>query len=284
MGQLRVVYQPIVLLETGRIAGVEALVRWDHPDRGVVPPGEFIEIAEENGAILPIGRWVLREACRQAGRWATEPTADPLFLCVNVSAREIQQPDFVGSVQATLDAAGFDSRRLRLEITETALLRATPATIATLESLRALGVHVVIDDFGTGYFSLSHLRQFPVDTLKIASEFVQTHGHDAKSAALAGAIVAMSESLAITTVAEGIEDAEQATRMRDLGCTYGQGYFFARPMAGEAIAPSMQGAEIVTDLAERRAIGGRLYRRQAQVDGGAVVARFVPSAGETGVA
>jgi diguanylate cyclase (GGDEF)-like protein len=283
MGQLRVVYQPIVLLETGRTAGVEALVRWDHPDRGIVPPGEFIEIAEENGAILPIGRWVLREACRQAGRWAAQPGAAPLFLCVNVSAREIQQADFVASVRSTLDAAAFDPARLRLELTETALLRATPSTIATLESLRALGVHVVIDDFGTGYFSLSHLRQFPVDTLKIASEFVQTPGHDAKSAALAGAIVAMSESLRITTVAEGIEDAEQAARMRALGCTYGQGYFFARPMAGEAIAPMAPGAEIVTDLAERRAHGVNPLRRQ-RVAGGTAVARFVAPAGETTVA
>jgi diguanylate cyclase (GGDEF)-like protein len=235
LGQLRVVYQPIVDLASGRTAGVEALVRWDHPDRGVVSPGEFIEIAEENGAILPIGRWVLREACRQASRWSAE--ADALFLSVNVSAREIQQPEFVESVKGTLAEANLDPRRLNLEITETALLRATPTTIGTLESLRQMGVRIVIDDFGTGYFSLSHLRQFPVDTLKIASEFVQTDGRDAKSAALAGAIVAMSESLQITTVAEGIEDAEQAARMFALGCTYGQGYFFARPLAPEDIAP-----------------------------------------------
>ena len=280
LGQLRVVYQPIVALETGRTAGVEALVRWDHPDRGVVAPGDFIEIAEENGAILPIGRWVLREACRQAGRWATTPGVAPLFLCVNVSAREIQQADFVESVRATLDGAGFEPHRLRLEITETALLRATPSTVATLESLRALGVHIVIDDFGTGYFSLSHLRQFPVDTLKIASEFVQTPGHDAKSAALAGAIVAMSESLRITTVAEGIEDAEQAGRMRALGCTYGQGYFFARPMAGDSIAPLVSGVDVVTDLADRRAAG----LRQRSPGSATAVARYVRPAGETGVA
>ena len=164
------------------------------------------------------------------------------------------------------------------------MLKATPSTIATLESLRSLGVHVVIDDFGTGYFSLSHLRQFPVDTLKIASEFVQTPGHDAKSAALAGAIVAMSESLQITTVAEGIEDADQATRMRDLGCTYGQGYFFARPMAGDSIAPQANGvAELPLGL---RLVGrGSALadaRRQRALDGG--TARFVPPAGETGVA
>ena len=284
MGQLRVVYQPIVALDGGIVSGVEALVRWDHPDRGVVAPGEFIEIAEENGAILPIGRWVLREACRQAGRWIPAAGAEPLFLCVNVSAREIQQADFVDSVRATLADAGFEPSRLRLEITETALLKATPATIATLEALRALGVHIVIDDFGTGYFSLSHLRQFPVDTLKIASEFVQTPGHDAKSAALAGAIVAMSESLRITTVAEGIEDAEQAARMRDLGCTYGQGYFFARPMAGDLIAPSLPGAGTVTDLAARRAAGPRAIPRLRSTEPGTAVARFVAPTGETGVA
>jgi len=243
LGQLRVVYQPIVSLATGTMAGVEALVRWDHPERGVVPPGDFIEIAEENGAILPIGRWVLREACRQASTWSPDVSAEPLFLCVNVSAREIQQTDYVESVAAILAGAGLDPHRLRLEITETALLKATPTTIATLEHVRELGVQVVIDDFGTGYFSLSHLRQFPVDTLKIASEFVQTPGHDAKSAALAGAIVAMSDSLHIATVAEGIEDAEQAARMRDLGCTFGQGYYFARPMSAEAIAPEISRVE-----------------------------------------
>jgi diguanylate cyclase (GGDEF)-like protein len=281
LGQLRLVYQPIVALETGRTAGVEALVRWDHPERGTVPPGDFIEIAEENGAILPIGRWVLREAVDQAVRWDTASGSEPLFLCVNVSAREIQQSDFIESVQTTLAIAGFDPRRLRLEITETALLRATPATISTLESLRALGVHVVIDDFGTGYFSLSHLRQFPVDTLKIASEFVQTPGHDAKSAALAGAIVAMSESLRITTVAEGIEDAEQAARMRDLGCTYGQGYYFARPMAGDAIA-SVRPAAATLGLSVSTSAPSPIRQRRSEA--GTAVGRLVGPVGETGAA
>ncbi len=297
LGQLRVVYQPIVNLESGRTAGVEALVRWDHPDRGVVAPGDFIEIAEENGAILPIGRWVLREACLQAGRWATAEGEAPLFLCVNVSAREIQQADFVDSVRTTLDAASFDPHRLRLEITETALLRATSSTIATLESLRFLGVHVVIDDFGTGYFSLSHLRQFPVDTLKIASEFVQTPGHDVKSAALAGAIVAMSDSLRITTVAEGIEDADQADRMRTLGCTYGQGYFFARPVAGSLIAPLIADGASSEPTALRPGPApirraGRDARPLTDLDqaaptgfgSGTAIARFARPAGEPGAA
>jgi diguanylate cyclase (GGDEF)-like protein len=233
LGQLRVMYQPIVSLADGGIEGVEALVRWQHPERGLVAPGDFIEIAEENGAILPIGRWVLAEACRAARSWGTSDRVP--FLCVNVSAREIQQPDFVESVAQTLTEAGFEPSRLSLEITETALLRATPATIRTLESLRSLGVRVVIDDFGTGYFSLSHLRQFPVDVLKIASEFVQVTAGDEKSAALAGAIVALSKSLRIVTVAEGIENAEQAERMRDLGCTYGQGFHFARPLTAEDV-------------------------------------------------
>ncbi|HEY8237937.1 MAG TPA: EAL domain-containing protein [Candidatus Limnocylindrales bacterium] len=244
LGQLRVIYQPIVSLVTGSTEGVEALVRWDHPERGLVSPGEFIEIAEENGAILPIGRWVLAEACRQARSWGTGEHAP--FLCVNVSAREIQQPDFVDAVERTLTEAGFEPSRLSLEITETALLRATPTTVNTLEALRGLGVRILIDDFGTGYFSLSHLRQFPVDGLKIASEFVQVSAADAKTVALASAIVAMSSSMQILTVAEGIENREQAERMRALGCTYGQGYYFARPQAAADILLTGQALPVAT--------------------------------------
>jgi EAL domain-containing protein (putative c-di-GMP-specific phosphodiesterase class I) len=213
---------------------MEALVRWQHPERGLVSPGDFIEIAEENGAILPIGRWILREACRQATSWSSIEAS--IFLCVNVSAREIQAPGFVDAVREALADSGMAAARLNLEITETALLKATPATIATLEALREVGVRVVIDDFGTGYFSLSHLRQFPVDILKIASEFVQVSDSDSKTAALAGAIVAMGRSMGIGTVAEGIETAEQAERMRLLGCAYGQGFYFAEPSACERVA------------------------------------------------
>jgi diguanylate cyclase (GGDEF)-like protein len=242
LGQLRLVYQPIVSLESGRIAGLEALVRWDHPDRGLVTPGEFIEIAEENGAILPIGRWVMREACERAVSWQQQGLTPPaLFMCVNVSAREIQQPGFVAAVRETLAWAGLEPRRLVLEITETALIKATSSTVETLEALRDLGVRVVIDDFGTGYFSLSHLRQIRVDALKIASEFVQVGEGDARSAALAGAIVALGESLDIATVAEGIESEEHARRMKALGCAYGQGYFFARPATQEEIEAGIEG-------------------------------------------
>jgi diguanylate cyclase (GGDEF)-like protein len=246
LDQLTLLYQPIVDLEGGRLAGVEALVRWSHPGHGVITPDRFIEIAEETGAILPIGHWVAREACRQAARWLEDGTVgQETFISVNVSAREIQSLGFVDGVKAVLAETGLDPTRLVLEITETALLKATPATVATLDAVRALGIRTVIDDFGTGYFSLSHLRQFPVDGLKIASEFVQDMDADSKSAALAGAIIAMSRSLGIETVAEGIETAEQADRMRRLGCVFGQGYAFARPMVEADLLSTFGGRETI---------------------------------------
>jgi diguanylate cyclase (GGDEF)-like protein len=259
--QMRVLYQPIVDLKTGELAGVEALARWQHPVLGLMQPGDFIEIAEDNGAILQIGRWILREACQMAGQWALDRRS--LFLCVNVSAREIQQPRFVADVQEALTRAGLEPDRLYLEITETALIKATPSTIATLEALREMGVHVVIDDFGTGYFSLSHLRQFPVDMIKVASEFVQVPDSDLKSAAIAGAILAMGHSLEIQTVAEGIETADQAARMRALGCTYGQGYYFAKPQTDAEIDVSAFGGSLDADASvagsrSRRWVGTNL--------------------------
>jgi diguanylate cyclase (GGDEF)-like protein len=272
LDQLRLVYQPIVSLDSGRIAGLEALVRWEHPERGIVSPGEFIEIAEENGAILPIGRWVLRHACERAVAWQAERLTPPgLFMCVNVSAREIQQPGFVGAVEEALAWAGLEPTRLILELTETALIKATTTTVATLESLRRLGVRVVIDDFGTGYFSLSHLRQFPVDALKVAAEFVQVDEGDSRSAALAGAIVALGESLDIPTVAEGIETEQQAERMRSLGSTYGQGYFFSKPMGAAEIEAGVEGLATPHRWTARSATPARQRGRAVRpaVDGSA---------------
>jgi diguanylate cyclase (GGDEF)-like protein len=235
--QLHLRYQPIIDLETGRMSGVEALVRWQHPERGLVPPGDFIELAEEHGSILPIGRWVMGEACRQANAWAADPAMPrDLFVSVNVSAREVQEPGFIEGVREALSDHGVAANRLVIELTETALLRATPTTIATLQGLRDLGTRVVIDDFGTGYFSLSHLRQFPVDALKIAREFTQDEGETGdRTSALAAAIVAMARSLGIDTVAEGIETEAQAGRMRSMRCTYGQGYYYARPLLPEEL-------------------------------------------------
>ncbi len=238
LDQLQLRYQPIIELGSGRLAGVEALVRWRHPDKGEIQPGQFIEIAEEHGSILPIGRWVLREACRQTAEWiGAGATPDDMFVGVNVSAREVQETGFVEGVREALSDFGVAASRLVIEITETALLRATPTTISTLTALRDIGVRVMIDDFGTGYFSLSHLRQFPVDALKIAGEFTQEgEAEEAnRSSALASAIVALAQSLGIETVAEGIETATQAQRMRGLTCTYGQGFYFAQPLAPEDV-------------------------------------------------
>jgi EAL domain-containing protein (putative c-di-GMP-specific phosphodiesterase class I) len=234
LGQLRLSYQPVVALDGGEVAGVEALVRWQHPVRGFIAPGEFLETAEENGAILPIGRWVIREACRQAMSWTSLDAS--VFLSVNVSTREILQPGFVDAVAEALAAAGMAATRLHLEITETALLPATPSKIATLGALRELGVSIAIDDVGTGQVSLRRLRQVPTDALKLARRFVQAPEDDAETAALAGALVALGGSLGIPTIAEGIETPEQAERMRALGCTLGQGYHFARPLPGAAVA------------------------------------------------
>jgi diguanylate cyclase (GGDEF)-like protein len=251
LDQLELRYQPIVGLADGALAGVEALVRWRHPERGLIAPGQFIELAEEHGSILPIGRWVLREACRQAAQWAAAGATPPgMYVAVNVSAREFQEPGFVDGVREALSDHGVPATGLVIEITETALLRATPTTIATLQGLRDLGVRVVIDDFGTGYFSLSHLRQFPVDALKIAREFTQEGESETatRSSALAAAIVAMARSLGIETVAEGIETQAQADRMRSLACTYGQGYYFARPLLPADLPEAAR--ETVAALAE----------------------------------
>ncbi len=261
LDQLGLMYQPIVHLATGALAGVEGLVRWFHPTHGLIMPDQFIELAEETGAILPIGRWVMRQACSEAARWLEDGSVDPdMFVSVNVSAREIQQLGFVDGVKAVLAESGLDPTKLMLEITETALLRATPATVATLHAVRALGVRTVIDDFGTGYFSLSHLRQFPVDSLKVAKEFVQDTDATSRSSALAGAIVAMGRSLGIDTVAEGIETKEQADRMRELGCSFGQGYVFAAPLqaadllAGFGSATARAEAEVAPVPGPRRSI------------------------------
>ena len=273
LDQLALLYQPIVDIASGRLAGVEALVRWSHPKFGQVMPDRFIEIAEETGAILPIGRWVLRQACREAAEWLDSGVIPAeAFISVNVSAREIQQLGFVDGIKAVLGESGLDPNRLILEITETALLKATPATVATLHGVRELGVRIVIDDFGTGYFSLSHLRQFPVDALKIAKEFVQDMDESSKSSALAGAIVAIGRSLGIETIAEGIETHEQAARMAALGCTFGQGYAFAHPMPAVDLLVDFGAASTTTAIVEGATTSGR-----READGRAATASRRPA-------
>ena len=222
-------YQPIVDLDLGRAAGFEALVRWQHPTRGFLGPGEFIPLAEETGLIVPLGRWVLREAARQAALWAGAP-----YLSVNVASAQLEQPGFVDEVALALSDAGLDASRLMLEVTESSLVG--DAEAERLQALRRLGVRLAIDDFGTGYSSLSYLRRFPMDVLKIDRSFTRDACEDS---ALLQAIVAMGESLGLVLIPEGIEEPEQADELRALGCRLGQGYLFGRPVPADELTGAL---------------------------------------------
>ena len=226
-------YQPIVDLATGRIVTVEALVRWQHPTRGLISPGEFIPLAEENGLIVPLGRWVLHEACRQARAWQVAGT--PVAVAINLTAREFQHAALLDEVAAAVEKVGLAPSWLRLEITESLAMRDAEATVATLTALRALGVHVAIDDFGTGYSSLAYLKRLPVDALKIDKSFIDDLAADTADAAIIEAIIALSHTLGLLVIAEGVETVQQADRLRVLGCNLAQGYYFARPIPAEAI-------------------------------------------------
>jgi diguanylate cyclase (GGDEF)-like protein/PAS domain S-box-containing protein len=235
-GQLHLCYEPQMNLESGRICSLEALVRWRHPTRGEVSPGEFIPLAEETGMILPIGRWVLREACRQIKAWQERwPAPAPLTIAVNLSARQLQHPGIVDEVSAALAAAGLDPQSLVLEITETAIMEQLDAATTILTELRRLGVRLALDDFGTGYSSLSYLQRLPVDILKIDRSFVAGVAKSTEDSALARGILTLGQTLGLETVAEGIETAEQLAVLRELGCQLGQGYLFARPLGPAAV-------------------------------------------------
>jgi predicted signal transduction protein with EAL and GGDEF domain len=229
-GELRLHYQPIVTLDGGTLQSVEALVRWQHPERGLLPPGEFIPIAEESGLILQIGVWTLREACEQAYRWR-ERFGDraPLPVSVNVSARQLAQAELPEIIGRVLAETGLSAGDLAIEVTETALIEDSSVAAASLRELKSLGVKILLDDFGTGYSSLSHLQRFPIDALKIDRSFVMHLGTGEDSPAIVGAIAAMANALGLEVVAEGVESAEQAAEAQALGCGSAQGYYFARP-------------------------------------------------------
>jgi diguanylate cyclase (GGDEF)-like protein len=229
--QFTVRYQPVVELDGGRLAGLEALVRWDQPERGLVMPGQFVGLAEDTGLIVPIGRWVLHAACQAARDWQRRfPLQPPPFLSVNLSVRQLQQPDLLEDVAGALDASGLDPNDLMLEITESVVATDQQAMLERLAGLRALGVHLAIDDFGTGYSSLAYLRHLPVDTLKLAKPFVDGLLRGAEEAALTNAILRIADLLDLQVIAEGIEQPAQATELRRLGCRFGQGFHFARPL------------------------------------------------------
>jgi diguanylate cyclase (GGDEF)-like protein/PAS domain S-box-containing protein len=229
-------YQPVVRLEDGSVSGVEALVRWRHPERGLVAPGDFIPFAEETGLIVPIGRWVLREGTRAArALQRLRPDGEPLTMAINLSAKQLQHSDVVADVHDALTDSGLQPGHLTLEITETVLMADAELAVRRLEELKALGVRLALDDFGTGYSSLSHLSNFPVDVLKMDRSFLSESASE-KAAELATAVVALGESLNLDVVAEGIEVSEQWDALRELGCDLGQGFYFARPMTVDATA------------------------------------------------
>ena len=229
--ELMVFYQPVVGVESGRIAGLEALVRWNHPRRGVISPGEFIPLAEETGLILPIGRWVLREACRQVRHWQkTCPGYEGLILAVNISARQLSDARLVEEVAGALRDSGLEPSHLTLEITESVLMQDLVATTQALRQLKGLGVRLAIDDFGTGYSSLSYLKRFAVDTLKVDRSFVERLGQDRQDSAIVGTVITLAKTLSLSVTGEGIETAEQLAELRALGCDQGQGFYFTRPL------------------------------------------------------
>ncbi len=234
-GEFRVYYQPLVDLATNRISEVEALVRWEHPERGLLAPGEFLPLAEETGLILPIGRFVLKEAARQVCEWQGLHPSEPLLMVsVNLSARQFRHPDLVGDISRTLEETGLDPRTLKLEITESIAVDDLESTIDTLRELKGMGIKLAIDDFGTGYSSLSYLKRFPIDVLKVARPFVDGLGHDPEDTAVVRATVAFAKAFNLHVTGEGIETAEQLAQLRALGCDSGQGYYFAKPLPSDA--------------------------------------------------
>ncbi len=221
-------YQPQVNLHSGEVIGVEALIRWNSPERGLVPPMQFIPLAEETGLIVPIGAWVLRTACLQAKFWLSH--GNPLVMAVNISARQFQHPGFIDLVEEVLRETGLPARYLELEITESVAMHDAGRTTATLHALRNLGIQLSIDDFGTGFSSLAYLRRFPLDKLKIDQSFVRNLGTDEHDATIAHTVILLGQSLKLTVIAEGVETREQIDILRRLGCQEMQGYFFSRPV------------------------------------------------------
>jgi EAL domain-containing protein (putative c-di-GMP-specific phosphodiesterase class I) len=240
--ELRVYYQPIVSLSDRQIGGLEALVRWQHPQRGLVSPIDFIPLAEETGLIIPIGQWVLEQACQQVRTWRDQhPSLAALVVSVNLSARQFMRPDLVSEIRRAAAEAGLEPSALKLEITESTVMQDPDAAARTLRELKALGFQLAIDDFGTGYSSLSYLKRFPVDTLKIDRSFVDGLGADAQDTAIVKSVVELAQALDVTVTGEGIETAQQETELRLLGCDGGQGYLFARPLPASALQALLDG-------------------------------------------
>jgi diguanylate cyclase (GGDEF)-like protein len=232
--ELRLYYQPKVELGAGTIVGVEALVRWKHPERGLIPPEEFIPLAEETGLIVPLGWWVLREACRRAREWGDNyPAALPLGISVNLSVKQFQEPDLVRELGEMLQEIGLDPSRLQLEITESVVMDDTEYAAELLQGLKGIGLKLAVDDFGTGYSSLSLLRRFPLDEMKIEKEFIDGLGKNDQDVVIVQLVTELAHELGMRVVAEGVETAEQLARLREMGCDQAQGHYFWESLPGE---------------------------------------------------
>ena len=235
-GELRVYYQPIVVMDSGHVCEVEALVRWQHPTRGLLLPAAFITIAEETGLVVPLGRWVLHEACRQTAAWHAETPHQPrLTLSVNLSPGQFQLPNLAEDVAEILRETGMPAQYLKLEITEGVIMRDVEGTIEILRELKQLGVKIAVDDFGTGYSSLAYLKRLPLDVLKIDRAFVSGIAHDKEDRAIVRAIISLAKSLELAVTGEGIETVEQAELLDAWGCDRGQGFYYGKPMEQGAI-------------------------------------------------
>ena len=242
-GELCLYYQPEIDLDTGEIVAFEALVRWRHPTRGLVPPGEFIPLAEESGLVVPMGEWILAEACSQLLVWREDGTVGPdVRIAVNVSARQLSDPGLPKTVEEVLAATGLDAEALCLEITETAIVDDPEVALANLLAIKAQGVFIALDDFGTGFSSLGQIRELPpVDVIKIDRSFVSGLGEEESDGAVVGAVLTLAQSLGLTVVAEGVETEEQLRLLRELGCAIGQGFYFARPQPSGEVAHLLNG-------------------------------------------
>jgi diguanylate cyclase (GGDEF)-like protein/PAS domain S-box-containing protein len=238
-------YQPIVSLKTNRIMGFEALIRWRHPERGLISPMDFIPLAEETGLILPIGHWVLRQACRQLHDWQQLLSLPwPLIVSVNLSSRQFTQPDLVAQVSQILEETQLNPRYLKLEITESVVMENAEIAAMMLQQLKSIGIQLAIDDFGTGYSSLSYLHRFPIDTLKVDRSFINRIDVDGENLEIVRTIVTLAWNLGMDVIAEGVETAKQLAQLKALKCEYAQGYFFAKPMNHEAATSLITGGGI----------------------------------------
>jgi EAL domain-containing protein (putative c-di-GMP-specific phosphodiesterase class I) len=242
-GEFALHYQPKVDSATGRMTGVEALLRWTHPDLGLLPPQQFIPLAEETGLIVPIGRWVLREACAQNMTWQRNGLL-PITMAVNLSPRQFSEESLLQDIDDALAASGMPPELLQLEVTESMVMRNVSRAVKMLDAIKGRGIHLAIDDFGTGYSSMSLMKQFPIDTIKIDRSFIRDLTEGAGDQAIAQAIINMGKALGMTVVAEGVETAEQETFLRDHACDEMQGFLFSKPIPPEQMADLLRSRQI----------------------------------------